>query len=190
YELSRKLAVVTDTAAVLVKVTEAAQHLLRAPYGAVFLTNHTAGDLDLAYVHGLTDRDAVQLMRVCAGKVTADTTSPVTVEIQDAPWLRAVCTPIILAGGCRGSCAPAEMTSGIRPGTPWPCWATWGARPAWRWTGHPCWKTCSAWPPRSRRRACLHGISSTTFSQTRSGERRSWVRRLRSSIYCWLTLRR
>src|SRR5438552_2318912 len=102
YELSRKLAVVTDTAAVLVKVTEAAQHLLRAPYGAVFLTNHTAGDLDLAYVHGLTDRDAVQLMRVCAGKVTADTTSPVTVEIQDAPWLRAVCTPIILAGRLQG----------------------------------------------------------------------------------------
>src|SRR5439155_661839 len=98
----RKLAVVTDTAAVLVKVTEAAQHLLRAPYGAVFLTNHTAGDLDLAYVHGLTDRDAVQLMRVCAGKVTADTTSPVTVEIQDAPWLRAVCTPIILAGRLQG----------------------------------------------------------------------------------------
>src|SRR5207247_9738600 len=41
-------------------------------------------------------------MRVCAGKVTADTTSPVTVEIQDAPWLRAVCTPIILAGRLQG----------------------------------------------------------------------------------------
>ena len=102
YELSRKLAIVTDTAAVLVKVTEAAQQLLRAPYGAVFLTNHTAGDLDLAYVQGLTDRDAAQLMRVCAGKVTADTTSPVTVEIQDAPWLRAVCTPIMLAGRLEG----------------------------------------------------------------------------------------
>src|SRR5207247_8594548 len=54
YELSRKLAVVTDTAAVLVKMTEAAQHLLRAPYGAVLLTKHTASSLELAYAVDLS----------------------------------------------------------------------------------------------------------------------------------------
>src|SRR5207247_9705052 len=59
-------------------------------------------DLVRAYGRGLPDRAAAQLMRGCAGKVTADTTSPVTVEIQDAPWLRAVCTPIMLAGRLEG----------------------------------------------------------------------------------------
>ena len=102
YDLSRGLAGVTDTAAVLVKVTEAAQQLLRAPYGAVFLTNHTAGDLDLAYAMGLTDREAAPLMRACTGKVTTDTTNPVTVEVQDEAWMRAVCAPIMLAGRLLG----------------------------------------------------------------------------------------
>ena len=102
YDLSRKLAGVTDTAAVLVKVTEAAQLLLRAPYGAVFLTNYTAGDLDLAYAMGLNDREAAPLMRACTGKVTTDTTNPVTVEVQDEAWMRAVCAPIMLAGRLLG----------------------------------------------------------------------------------------
>src|SRR2546422_8602774 len=51
---------------------------------------------------GLTDREAAPLMRACTGKVTTDTTNPVTVEVQDEAWMRAVCAPIMLAGRLLG----------------------------------------------------------------------------------------
>src|SRR2546427_9522720 len=51
---------------------------------------------------GLTDREAAPLMRACTGKVTTDTTNPVTVEVQDEAWMRAVCAPIMLAGRLTG----------------------------------------------------------------------------------------
>src|SRR2546428_12736770 len=92
----------SNTEASLLEVREPAQGLLRAPNGACFLTNHTAGDLDLAYAMGLTDREAAPLMRACTGKVTTDTTNPVTVEVEDEAWMRAVCAPIMLAGGGAG----------------------------------------------------------------------------------------
>src|SRR2546428_12855552 len=92
----------SNTEASLLEVREPAQGLLRAPNGACFLTNHTAGDLDLAYAMGLSDREAAPLMRACTGKVTTDTTNPVTVEVQDEAWMRAVCAPIMLAGRLLG----------------------------------------------------------------------------------------
>src|SRR2546428_4985876 len=62
---------------------------------------------------GLTDREAAPLMRACTGKVTTDTTNPVTVEVQDEAWMRAVCAPIMLAGRppgplSRGGAGPCD----------------------------------------------------------------------------------
>ncbi len=103
YDLSRRLAGVTDTPTVLMTVTEAAQELLQAPYGAVFLADHVAGGFHPAYAAGISDREAMSLVHACADQVTPQTTDPLTLEVDDAPtWLRAVCAPIVVAGRLLG----------------------------------------------------------------------------------------
>jgi GGDEF domain-containing protein len=96
YEFSRRLAAVTDTAAVLVTVTKAAQQLLRAPHGAVFLANASDGELDSAYTGGLAERDTLPVMRACASEVRR-TADPFTVEVDGLAVLaRALCAPIVV----------------------------------------------------------------------------------------------
>lgn len=96
YEFSRRLAAVTDTAAVLVTVTKAAKQLLRAPHGAVFLANPADGEFDAAYSAGLTEQDTAPVMRACAREVKR-TADPFTVEVDGLAALgRALCAPIIV----------------------------------------------------------------------------------------------
>ncbi|HVH31217.1 MAG TPA: GAF domain-containing protein [bacterium] len=98
YELSRRLAGATGIAPVLVSVAQAAQQLLRAPYAAVFLAEHAGGELVLAHAAGVADHDAMPVMYASAGRVTTDTSHPVTIQVEGpGVWTRAVCTPIVVA---------------------------------------------------------------------------------------------
>jgi GGDEF domain-containing protein len=117
YDLSRRLAAVTDTASVLATVAEAVRQLLAAPCAAVFLASLHEGEFTPALVTGADETEAAAVLRACAARITGATSGPAQVEVADeGPWTRAVCVPVavgdrllgILAAGGNQQWEPAR----------------------------------------------------------------------------------
>ncbi len=95
YDLSRRLAAVTDTASVLSIVVEAARQLLAAPCAAVFLASPHGAEFTPARVAGADETDARAIMAACAARITEAASPPVQVDVADeGPWTRAVGVPV------------------------------------------------------------------------------------------------
>lgn len=103
YDLSRRLAAVTDTASVLTTVVEAARRLLAAPCAAVFLASPHEREFTPACVMGADEPEAVAVMRACAARITEAASGLVQVEIAEGgPWSRAIGVPIVVGDRLQG----------------------------------------------------------------------------------------